>query len=365
MSSSGGGARRIPPYEVLLVAAGLTAGAIPWLPHLRLSPELVLGVFVPPLVFQAASTLNQKALLRVASEVALLTVLGVAVSATLMALTARYLLALSWPESILLGAILSPTDPIAVVALIRRSRSPQGLVSLLEGESLANDGISVALWQAALVAVAGGSFGAPGLGVAFARLVLIGIVAGAAGAMAAALWLKLASFTGHRLLVTVVVAYGVFALASDLGGSGVVADVAAGLLLVRLAPFGRGVEAGWSKLTTWLSLPLFLLIGLGLPTLSVVGQVEAALLALGTVWVARLLAVQLLLPRWRARQRLLVWWGGIRGALPVAMALASTAYPGVDPRVPEIAYGVVALSLVIQGVTLAPVTSLLKLRNGA
>jgi len=137
-----------PPYQVVLAAFGILVGALPGLPHVRLSADVILAVFVPALVFEGALNLDLAALRRVAVPVAMLATLGVVLSIGCVGALAHFALGLPWPSAFLLGAILSPTDPIAVVAIVRRSGAPAGLAALLEGESLFNDGTGVAVFSA-------------------------------------------------------------------------------------------------------------------------------------------------------------------------------------------------------------------------
>jgi hypothetical protein len=180
---------RLPPYQVVLAAFGIAVGLVPGLPHVTVRAALILAVFVPALVFEAALNLNLKALRSVALPVALLVTFGVVMSIGTVGALCHFLIGLDWASAILLGAILSPTDPIAVVAVVRRSGAPARLAALLEGESLFNDATGVTAFTAVLAAVvAGGALSPAQAGSTFLVLTLGGIAIGVAlGLPAAAL----------------------------------------------------------------------------------------------------------------------------------------------------------------------------------
>ena len=176
----------LPPYQVVLAALGIAVGFLPGLPHLHLHSDVILAVFVPPLVFEAALNLNLPALRMVVRPVALLATLGVAITIALVGGSAHYLLGLDWPAALLLATILSPTDPIAVVAVVRRSGAPSGLAALLEGESLFNDGAGGVAVSLGLAGADGASFPPAGIALEFRPLALFGGTRGAAVRLAGA-----------------------------------------------------------------------------------------------------------------------------------------------------------------------------------
>jgi NhaP-type Na+/H+ or K+/H+ antiporter len=144
----------LPPYQVVLAVFGIVIGLLPGLPHTSLSSDLILAVFVPALVFEAALNLNLTALRQVIRPVALLATVGVVISIAVIGVLVHLVVGVSWSGAFILGAILSPTDPIAVVAVVRRSGAPVRLATLLEGESLFNDGTGAAAFIAILAATA-------------------------------------------------------------------------------------------------------------------------------------------------------------------------------------------------------------------
>jgi CPA1 family monovalent cation:H+ antiporter len=337
--------RRLPvPYPVLLAAAGIALGLVPGLPHLRLSAPLLLFGFVPPLVFEAALTFEQEKARGVLRPIALLATAGVGMTVLGVGAGAHYLLGFSWPAALLLGAIVSPTDPIAVVAVIRQSAAPPKLAALLEGESLFNDGTGVAVFAAVAVSFAGGQPTVAGFASRLLLITAAGVAAGGiTGAVAAALCRVRPALA---LPVSLFAAWAGFGIAQAIGGSGVLSVVTAGVIVARYGRVTEALERPWSWLALVLNAALFAAVGLALPTAGLLALAAVVgggyLLMLGTravtVW---LLTIGARLP-WRWRQ--LAWWGGLRGALSIALALLVA-----DTRVSTVAYGIVVLSLLLQG----------------
>ena len=352
----------LPPYQVLLAALGIAVGFVPGLPRLHLHSDVILAVFVPPLVFEAALNLDLRALASVIRPVVLLATLGVAITIALVGGLAHYLLGLDWPASLLLAAILSPTDPIAVVAVVRRSGAPAGLAALLEGESLFNDGVGVVAFSIVLGAVAGANLTPIGIAGEFLLLALVGGAVGAAIGLTGAAVVRRTEFVPLEVLVTTLVAYGSYLTASALGASGVMAVVVAGVVMARVGIWGPHTERWWARFAILLNVVLFTAIGIGLPGASVVAAVGAVAGGFAILVAARLLLAYLpglgIANRWRQ----LLWWGGVRGALSVALALAASERLA-GSRVPAIAYGIVAVSLLLQGTVVRPAVRLLRLHR--
>lgn len=347
-------ARRLPlPYPVLLAALGILVGLVPVLPHLRLSAPVILFGFVPPLVFEAALGFEQDQARGVLRPIALLATIGVGMTVVGVGAGAHYLLGFSWPAALLLGAIVSPTDPIAVVAVMRQVGAPPRLAALLEGESLFNDGTGVAVFAAVAASLAGGR---PTLAGFAGRLLLITVAGAAGGAMVGGAAAALCRVRPVLALpVSLFAAWAGFGLAQAIGGSGVLGVVVAGVLVARYGRVTEALRKPWGWLALGLNATLFGLVGLALPSTGLVALAAVVgggyLLMLGaraiTVW---LLTIGAGLP-WRWRQ--LAWWGGLRGALSIALALLVA-----DTRVSTVAYGMVALSLFLQGGLLRPLVRL-------
>ena len=356
------------PYPVVLAAAGLLLGLVPGLNVPKLSPDLVLLAFVPGLVFEAALTVDPVEMWRRGLAIGLLATVGVAMTVLLVAAGAHFVLGLSWPAGFLLGAIVAATDPIAVVSIIRRVGAPAGVSAILEGESLLNDGTGIAVFAAVAASIA---TGAPNAADAGARLVLLlagGIAAGVAFGLAGGLLMRLSDEAEVAILATLVVVYGAYLCADFVGASGIVAVVTAGIVLARFGDraghlHDRPVTGFWNLAAFALNAVLFVLIGVEVPGGRLLALLPLALGAWVLVFIVRAAPVYSLLwgraIPWRWRH--MVFFSGLRGGLGVALALVAEATPGVDPRVPPIAYGVVLLSLFIQGGLALPVARRLRL----
>src|SRR5688500_14746019 len=146
------------PYPIVLVLGGLALGLIPGLPEPELEPDLVLVIFLPPLLYVAAFFADLRALRGDFRAISLLSIGLVLLTAVLVAVTARYVIDLPWAAAFALGGILAPTDPIAATAIMQRLGAPRRLVNVTEGESLVNDGTALVIYRAAVGAAIGGSF---------------------------------------------------------------------------------------------------------------------------------------------------------------------------------------------------------------
>jgi CPA1 family monovalent cation:H+ antiporter len=351
---------------VILAAAGVILGLVPGLPLPKIGPELLLLAFVPGLVFEAALSLDLEELRRQALPVGLLATVGVFAGTLLLAMAAHYLFGLDWTGSAVLAAIVATTDPVAVVSVLRRLRVPAGLTAILEGESLFNDGTGVAVFTAVLASIAAGAFSASDASIRFLLITVGGIAVGLIVGTAAVLLLRRAQEAELEILATLVAAYGSYLLADLLHFSGVVAVVVAGLEVARFGHAsgrmkGTQLLGFWGLLAFVLNAVLFVLVGSRLPTIDLIRMLPlaaglyAAMVVVRAIPVYGLLAIsdpraRNIRPSWRT----LTFWGGMRGALSVALALVVAETPGIDPRVSTVAYGMVVLSLLIQGGLMGP-----------
>lgn len=365
------------PYPVLLAVGGILIGLIPGLSLPPIGPQLILLAFVPGLVFEASLSLDLDELRRRLVPVALLATCGVLGTVLLIGALAHYGLGLDWPSAYLLGAIVAATDPIAVVGLLREVKAPSGLEAILDGESLFNDGTGVAVFAAVLGTIVTGHPSVSDAALRFLFVTAVGTGIGVAAGVAGAFALRVARDAELEILVTLVVAYGAYLGADLVHASGVVAVVAAGVTVAAYGSRtgrlkGTQLRGFWNLLAFVLNAILFLMVGLALPTQRLIAIAGLALGAYVIMFAARIIPVYGLLgladPRARSipwRWRHMTLWGGLRGALSIALALSVAAYPGVDSRVAVLAYGMVVLSLIVQGSLLLPVAELLRLRARA
>ncbi|TAM78303.1 sodium:proton antiporter [bacterium] len=362
------------PYEILLVAGGALLGLIParYAPLPR--PDLVLLIFIPPLLFEAAWTFNTRELTARWRPIALLAIVGTLATAALAAAGVRGLWGVDWSSALLFGAIVSATDPIAVLAVFRRLGAPQALAAIIEGESLVNDGIAVVLFRIFVVAAAGGTAALdPASGLwSFLTVTAVGIACGAlVGALAGAI-LRAARAPWLEALLTLTVAYGSYIAAETLHASGIFAVLAAALLLnarERRAGSRRAVVWFWDRLAFAANVLLWIIVGLQIDLRLVAQQWLPVLLAIAATYLARGVAVaalMALLPRPERpprRWRLVLIWGGLRGAIAMALALSlPLGLPYRDLLVAATA-GVVFVTIVVGGSTMQPLLTALRLTH--
>ncbi len=369
--------RRTPtvPYPVLLAVGGILIGLVPGLRLPPIGPDLILLAFVPGLVFEASLSLDLDELWRRVVPITLLATAGVFLTVALIGVLAHFGLGLDWASGFLLGSIVAATDPIAVVNLLRQLGAPRGLEAILDGESLFNDGTGVAVFAAVLGTVLTGHPSFMDAGGRFLYVTCAGIAIGVAVGAVAVGFLRLVQDAELEILITLVLAYGSYLAADIVHASGVVSVVTAGLVAARYGSRtgrlkGTQLHGFWSLLAFVLNAVLFLMVGIALPAHRLA---EVAGLALGAyliMFAARILPVYGLLGLADLRGSSIPWtwrhmtvWGGLRGALSVALALSVAAYPAVNPNVSVIAYGMVVLSLIVQGGLLLPVADLLHLRG--
>jgi CPA1 family monovalent cation:H+ antiporter len=281
--------------------------------------------------------------------------------------------------ALLLGAMVAPTDPVAVVGLFKKMGVPDRLTNLVEAESLANDGTGVVLFTIAVGALTTGQISAGGAVVEFVRLASFGLALGVGVGLVVSLLTSRVDDFQVEISLTALAAYGSYLLADLLHVSGILAVVAAGVVL---GSFGRprtmsprtqdAVELFWDYVAFLLNSLAFLLVGLEVPYRAVLGQWQLVLLAALIALLARAVTVYGILgslsrssfrvpPSW---QHILVW-GGVRGVIAVALVLSLSGSGGEIGEVRALVYGVMLISIVVQGLTIGPLARyLLRDRGG-
>jgi len=355
------------PYSVGLVAAGLLIALVPQAPQIRLSRDLIFNVFLPPLVFEAALQLQWKEFRRELPLTMTLALIGVAFAAVVVAAGLHYWLHWSWIGASIFAVLIAATDPVAVIAAFKEMDADKRLRMLVESESLLNDGV-VAVAFAVLVGVAtGASSGIVSLVPAFLWTLLGGTIV---GAVVSGLILLLAGRTNDHLVeitLTTLAAYGSFLIAEKLYASGVIASLTAGLMVGNLGSRGAISESGrphviaaWEFFAFVANSFVFLLIGVQLVGMPIgrLGWLTAAL-AILLVLAGRALAVYPLANLFRPTKlrvpfafQNVLFWGGLRGALALALALTVPASVAERGAIILTAFVVVAFSIFVQGLTM-------------
>lgn len=326
--------------------------------------QATLYAFLPALIFEASWHLDFHLMRKSWKPIALLAVPGVAVTAAIVAVCAHYIGTFGWSAALLLGAILSATDPVAVVAIFRRLPVPKPLATIVESESLLNDAIAVVIYRA-IIATLIASAGVAGMAhAAWSAIagVAIGAALGIALAFVAALALRNAVTAPVQTAATVICAYGGYILADRFGWSGIFSVLAFGIALRELerhrisVESAHGVEQFWTGASLLANLVLFFLIGASLDLTRLAHSLPAAGVALGAVILARAVLAYGLLQF--ARSALQPFWktvvrmAGIRGALSLALALATPA--GIPQRVliVDATFAVVVVTILVGALTL-------------
>jgi monovalent cation/hydrogen antiporter len=367
------------PYPILLVVGGAGLGFVPGVPNLELKPELVLLILLPPLLYSAAFFSSLRDLQRNLRPISLLSI-GLVLFTTLgVAAIAHQLMGLAWEPAFVLGAIVSPTDPVAASAIARRVGAPGRVITVVEGESLVNDSTALIAYKFAVTAALTGSFSLVNAGGRFVLNVAAGIAIGIAVGWVIAQIRRRIEDAPTEITLSILTPYFAYLPAEALGVSAVIAAVTSGIYLgwrspQLIAPATRlQTFAVWEVLQFLLNATLFTLVGLALPNVvshldtQSAGEVArdaavifATVLALRFLWVfpAAWLPRKLVA---RIRRRdpqppwqwlVLVAWAGMRGAVSLAAALALPA--GVPDRdlIVFLTYAVIAGTLLVQGLSL-------------
>ena len=361
------------PYTVALVVAGLAVGiaaGAAGIPGLPVSPDVVLLVLLPGLVFEAAYRLRFAELRRWFGGLALLAVPGVVISAGFVAIVLNVATGLRLDLAFVVGAMVSATDPAAVVATFKRLRVQPALSTIVDGESLLNDGTGLVLFAIALQIVVA-PIAPGGAVVAFVGTVAISVAIGLVTGFLAARIIALVDDHLIELTISVVLAYGSYMLADVFHLSGVIATVTAAIVLGNVGP-GRAMTATgadaidtvWEFFAYLLTAVVFLLVGLAIPPVRLLDSLAPIAWAIAAILVGRAVVVYGLLG---GASRLargpglaeavptawlhVLFWAGLRGAVAVAMALSLPADIPQRALLQEITFGVVLFTLLVQGTT--------------
>ncbi len=356
------------PYTVGLVLTGMALAFSPWSLEATLTKSLIFTAFLPPLIFEAALQIHWSKLCRDLIPILTLATAGVLVSAGVTAIGLHHLVQWSWSLAIPAGVLLAATDPVSVIATFKEAGVTGRLQLLVEAESLFNDGTAAVLFSVALAATTGASVTAGGIALSFLVTVFGGILCGAL--IGGGILLLVGRTDDHlvEITATMIAAYGSFLLAEHFHLSGVLATLTAGLLLGNMGSLGaltdRGraeVVAFWEYIAFVVNSLVFLLIGIRLAHNPFSTVLLPALAAILLVLLGRAVAVYgcclfFVRSRWKvslAQQHILVW-GGLRGALALALALGLPAdMPGREALI-TVTFSVVAFSVIVQGLTITP-----------
>jgi monovalent cation/hydrogen antiporter len=382
--------------SILLVLAGIAVAFLPGLPRVQLAPELVLLVILPPLIYSAGVAMSWREFKFNLRPIVLLAFGCVIFTTCAVAAAAHYLLNFDWSVGFLLGAIVSPPDVVAPLAIARRLGLPRRLLVVLEGEGLANDATALILYRFAVVAISTGAFSLEEASGTF-MLIVIGEIFYGIGAG----WLSLRLRQWAReprveITLSLMTPYLAYWVPAHLGGSGVLATVACGLYVSwngpRLIPAATRLQGifFWDLIVYLIEGMVFLLTGLQIRTLF--DQIQTFTiqeLVLATAWTTLIVVVARFIwvfpatyvPRWvypRLARRdpsppwqgpFLLGFTGVRGVVSLAAALAipftlenGAPFPHRD-LILFVTFGVIIFTLVGQGLMLPTVVRWLGLSS--
>ncbi|MEH2268534.1 MAG: sodium:proton antiporter [Nostoc sp.] len=368
------------PYTLLLVIVGLGLAFVD-VRLVTLSPELILFIFLPPLLFEAAWNLKWSDLKRDLVPICLYAVFGVLIAIAGVAIALNQVVGISLTTALLIAASLSATDPVSVTALFRELGVDSRLVTLMEGESLFNDGMAVVAFGF-LVALSLGTVELEFQPILLQLFTVIGIGIG----VGAFIGFGISYFTQRFDLplveqsLTLVSAYGTYLIIEDLGGSGVIGVVTTGLILgnfgsrIGMNPRTRIIVSEfWEFLAFFVNSIVFLLIGdqirfasLG-ENLQIIMVTVAAMIVMRAVgiYILSKLSISITKSEISLPEQTILWWGGLRGSVSIALALSvSTILPEREKIIATV-FGVVLFTLLVQGLTIKPLLEKLNLLGDA
>lgn len=357
------------PYSAGLVLAGIGLAALPVSINIPLTKDLVFGLLLPPLIFEAAFHIRWQPLKRDLPVILTFATAGLALAAGVTALGMHYALHWTWQAALTFGTLIAATDPVSVIATLKEAGVHGRLRLLLETESLLNDATAAVLFALCL------AFAQEGADMTWTHagaLLGLSICGGAlAGAVCAGIAVVLAGKTRDdlvRITFTTIAAYGSFLLAERLHASGVLAVLTAGIILGNTGALGAqdakeraAVSAFWEYAAFIVNSLVFILIGLHEAKQGVLAVLAPALAAAGFVLLGRAVAIYpcaFLFSRSalqvKARHQHVLFWGGLRGALALALALGLPQDFAQREQIIALSFAIVAFSIFVQGMTMAP-----------
>jgi monovalent cation:H+ antiporter, CPA1 family len=364
------------PYTLLLVIAGLGLAFVD-IRLVSLSPELILEIFLPPLLFEAAWNIRWRSLKNSLIPVSLFAVVGVIISVAGVAFSLSYFTEMSLATALLVAASLSSTDPVSVVALLRELGASKRLTILMEGESLFNDGVAVVAFLLLVNIPLGiGEFDISTIMIRFVTFAGIGFSVGGLIGFGISYLTQRFDLPLVEQSLTLVSAYGTYLITEELGGSGVIGVVIVGMILgnfgsrIGMNPRTRLlVSEFWDFLAFFVNSIVFLLIGDQVNFTSLKSNFGLIVMAIAFVSLTRAVMIFGLgnisnlfsQTKTNFREQTILWWGGLRGSVSIALALSVPEVLSSRQEIIDTVFGVVLFSLLVQGLSMKWLLSTLNL----
>ncbi len=354
------------PYIVGLLVAGFLIAFLPHSPHVRLSQGLIFNILLPPLVFEAALQLEWRRFRHELPLTLTLALFGVPIAAAVVAGGMHWIIGWSWIGAALFGVLIAATDPVSVIASFREMGCLPRVSMVVESESLLNDGVAAVGFAVLSAIAAGASLDAVHVIPAFLWTLGGGLVIGLAVSGAILLVVGRTNDPLVEITLTTIAAWGSFLLAQHVGASGIISTLAAGLMIGGLGPAGVLSRTGrdrvhwaWEYFAFLANSFVFILMGMSIANQPLQRLGPGAAVAILLVLAGRALSMYPLAAlfhrsRWRIKPSFqhTLFWGGLRGALALALALAVPDSVRERNMIILTAFVVVAFSILVQGLTM-------------
>ena len=369
------------PYTVFLVILGMFLGSLArqdiglnFLLDFQLTPDLVLYLFLPVLIFESAINLDARSLMKDIAPILVLAIPALVISTTIVGLGLWFIEDFNIIYALIFGALISATDPVAVISLFKELGAPHRLTVLVEGESLLNDATAIVLFNILLGISIWGQFGVFDFYVAVAEFLKVffgglgvGIII---GIVTSELLNRIHANISGYLIMSIVVAYSSFAISEHIMHLSGVMEVVSSAITLGLLGANRipqrekeTVDETWDILALVCNSLLFLLVGLSVDVSLLFSHLDTIFVAIVLVLVARAAGIYTLvpsavsifkLPNISMREKHIMWWGGLKGGLAIAIVLSiPTTMPGRETLI-YVTLGVVIFSLLVNASTVRP-----------
>ncbi|MGM0852282.1 MAG: cation:proton antiporter [Bacillota bacterium] len=362
------------PVPVVLLLFGIGLSYVPAFSDVNLTKDIIFEWFLPSLLFISAYQLSTKALKKHVGIISILSTVGIIITTLLMSLLFYYglhpWLSISFVEALLIATILTPTDPVSVVSILKESSNHQDIADVVEGESMINDGTSIVLFTV----VAGVYFGersisVPSFLLEFLLVSLGGIAIGVSLGWLASKAIHFTTDSRYQIMLSIILAYGTFYIGEELGVSGVLATVFSGIMLsyeygrtIKEHHFRKDLDGFWTVMEPTILTFLFLLIGIQATqylSFSLTGWIFFLFILSLVVRYVIIIGVVKMKKTWRKKygwkEVFILTWSGIKGTMSVALLLS------IDGQGPQLlhslTFGVILLSLIIQSIGIYPLTT--------